>query len=173
MTNPENHNDEEASADVTTASSSFFVGRPWLLPTITGVGGFVLGSVVLGLVLLIAGAVGESNRTNQAAEAEAARATILPAALAACGLRDDSDTEIGDGGYSLTVNNKGKDDVDGIDYTDLSCLIGALNAPTSVSSHMEQTTSMDGRQTESWDVYEASWSYHPDRGMDAVFTIEK
>ena len=34
------------------------------------------------------------------------------------------------------------------------------------------TTSIDGRQTESWDGITIEWSYHPDRGSDMVITLE-
>lgn len=32
---------------------------------------------------------------------------------------------------------------------------------------------MDGRQTETWNNLELSWSYHPDRGADFVVTLEE
>jgi len=73
---------------------------------------------------------------------------------------------------TMTINNVGKKDGGyGLDATTMWCVIDALGAPSSATSHMEQTTSMDGRQTESWDDIEVSWSYHPDRGMDSVWKI--
>jgi hypothetical protein len=37
---------------------------------------------------------------------------------------------------------------------------------------MNQTTSLDGRQTETWDDITVSFSYHTDRGMGSVLTID-
>jgi hypothetical protein len=79
---------------------------------------------------------------------------------------------ISDEGHSLTIESKGEDDISGLDYEALFCIMDELGAPKAVTSHMEQTTSMDGRQTETWDDITISFSYHPDRGMDSVLTID-
>ena len=61
--------------------------------------------------------------------------------------------------------------MDGLNSEELYCVIEALNTPESAVSHFGQTTSLNGRQTESWGGITMSWSYHPDRGLDAVYTI--
>jgi hypothetical protein len=33
---------------------------------------------------------------------------------------------------------------------------------------MEKTRALDGRQTASWSFIEASWTYHPDNGLDVI-----
>jgi hypothetical protein len=33
---------------------------------------------------------------------------------------------------------------------------------------MEQTRALDGRQQDTWGGYTASWSYHPDSGMELI-----
>lgn len=148
--------------------------RPWLLPLVTGVAGLFLGLVLGGVGLGILGAVSdaaqERAKANERADVQEALEKILPHAVRKC----DADSEfavVSDHNHTLTIEQKGKDDYEGITGVELWCIIGALNAPSSVASHMEQTTSMDGRQTESWDNIEASWSYHPDRGMDSVFEV--
>jgi hypothetical protein len=35
---------------------------------------------------------------------------------------------------------------------------------------MDNTRALDGMQTASWGNYEASWTYHPDEGLDVVVT---
>ena len=103
--------------------------------------------------------------------AETALKALLPDAVRSC----KADTEYavtGDGGLSLTIDNKGKEDyLGGLATTAMMCIFNDLNIPTAVTAHMQQTTSMDGRQTEAWDSIEVSWSYHPDRGMDSVVSV--
>jgi hypothetical protein len=33
---------------------------------------------------------------------------------------------------------------------------------------MEQTRALDGRQSETWEDFSASWTYHPDNGLDVL-----
>lgn len=49
------------------------------------------------------------------------------------------------------------------------CTLEELDGPDSVLSKMESTTAMMGRQSDDWDDFEVSWSYHPDNGLDATF----
>ena len=43
--------------------------------------------------------------------------------------------------------------------------------PDAVVSQMDSTTSLQGRQTASWDGTDASWTYHPDNGLDLILTL--
>ena len=49
------------------------------------------------------------------------------------------------------------------------CTLKELDGPDSVMSKMESTTALMGRQSDDWDDYEVSWSFHPDNGLDATF----
>jgi hypothetical protein len=49
------------------------------------------------------------------------------------------------------------------------CTLEELDGPDSILSKMESTTAMMGRQSDDWDDFEVSWSYHPDNGLDATF----
>lgn len=138
--------------------------RRWLLPTITGVTGLVVGAGVAAAVITGVAAADE-RAANEAAVA------VLGDAVDACDVRGASGFVLGDGGLSLTIDNKGEDDVVGADFLDIGCVFGALEMPESVSSHVGQTTSMDGRQAAAWGDLEFQWSYHPDRGMDGVITV--
>lgn len=51
------------------------------------------------------------------------------------------------------------------------CVLKELDAPQGTVSLVESTTALMGRQTDEWDGYEATWSYHPDSGLD--MTIEQ
>jgi len=48
------------------------------------------------------------------------------------------------------------------------CVLDELEAPTSVRSQIESTTAMMGRQSDTWGDFEATWSFHPDNGLDLV-----
>ena len=152
----------------------------WLLPTLTGIAGLVLGAGVVGgvwgatsLSAVAAHQNMEAKAAAATAKAESARKTLLKDALAECGVPNSSDAQLADDGYTLTINGKGNDDFSGLNVDDEACLLNTLKAPSAVISHIDQTTSMDGRQTETWQGVTFSWSYHPDRGLDGVFTVQK
>jgi hypothetical protein len=176
--------EEPTSADPQPKSSP---RKPWLLPTLTGVAGFIIGVLLVGGIGLgisasnasqHAAAVAQVETQRKAADkkakaAEDLRKDTLATVLAICGLAGNGDAELADGGYTLTVNGRGNDDYSGLQIDDEVCILNGLNAPSAVSSHVDQTTSMDGRQTETWGSITMAWSYHPDRGLDAVFTVAK
>ena len=154
--------------------------RPaWFLPTVTGVAGFLLGVILVGATIATPNIVSAAQhdakvsaaKAKDAKEQKALKATFSDA-LAKCSLSDGPDSQIGDGGYTLTINNEGNNDATGVSYDDLACLIAALNTPAAVRSHIDQTTSLDGRQTETWGKVTMSWTYHPDRGLDAVYQLK-
>lgn len=133
-------------------------GRPaWLLPVATGVAGLVLGAALMAGITTI--------------RAGAAEAALLTDAVEACGASFARGIDLGDEGRSLTFDMKGEDEPSGADILDIACIFGELDMPSAVMSHIDQTTSMDGRQTETWENITVSWSYHPDRGLDGVLTV--
>jgi hypothetical protein len=92
------------------------------------------------------------------------------AAVDSCGLENDGDARLGDKGNSLTLNMEGEDDISGLSYDETFCVIDALEAPDSVTALMGETRALDGRQTAEWDGIQASWSYHPDNGLDLILS---
>ena len=94
-------------------------------------------------------------------------------ALTLCEALDASGITFAEDGQSLNFDDKGKDDLFGGDFSDLQCIIEKLNAPSTVLARMYQTTSSMGVQDAEWDGISISWTYHPDRGMDANFEIVK
>lgn len=137
----------------------------WMLPTITGVVGLILGGA------FVAGGTALATSINEASAA-AKVSTLFEDTLVRCTVTDTANAQIADEGKTLTVNSKGEDDVEGLPYDDLDCILDGLGATAAVMSHFQQTTSMDGRQTEEWGDLELSWSYHPDRGADFVVTLD-
>lgn len=142
--------------------------RPWLLPLITGVVGLFVGGTLVGVM---SAAMQSVSSQNAATQAEESKASLLTDALDHCGVEESADAELGDGGMTLTVNDRGEDDFGGLGTDKAWCIVKALKPPAAVTSHIEQTTSMDGRQTESWGDVAISWSYHPDRGFDYILTV--
>lgn len=97
----------------------------------------------------------------------------LSEALTLCGALDAPGVTFAEDGQSLNFDNKGKDDLFGGDFSDLQCIIERLGAPSTVMARMLQTTSIMGVQDAEWDGISISWTYHPDRGLDANFEIVK
>ena len=94
---------------------------------------------------------------------------LLTEAVEACDSPDGITVQ--DHGATLTFDHRGEDEVTGGDIVDIMCVFGELNMPSRISTHMGQTTSVDGRQSATWDTLEIQWSYHPDRGMDGMITV--
>ncbi|MDE3723285.1 hypothetical protein PWG71_17975 [Nocardiopsis sp. N85] len=88
------------------------------------------------------------------------------AALDTCGLTDHPDAQVGDEGRSLFLQHQGATDVTGLTDDELDCVLTELDAPDSLFVEMGQTRALDGRQRLEWDGIEATWSYHPDDGLD-------
>lgn len=134
---------------------------------LAGLGGLVIGVIgTLGVGALTA-SVGEA---AAAAAAAAAVDTRLADAVDECG---STGMELGDEDQTLVIDVKGDEDARGATYQQQECVLAELDVPASVNSHIGQTTSMDGRQTESWDGITIEWSYHPDRGSDMVITLDE
>ena len=45
------------------------------------------------------------------------------------------------------------------------CVLNSLQVPDRVRSHIDSTRALDGMQEDSWDGFNARWSYHPDDGV--------
>jgi len=50
------------------------------------------------------------------------------------------------------------------------CIAEPLNAPSGTVERMAVTRALDGVQSAQWAGYEVTWTYHPDSGLDAVFS---
>jgi hypothetical protein len=91
--------------------------------------------------------------------------TALRDAYTACG----STSEISDGDKTLFLNMRGSEPGTGrLDVSDLACVLDRLGAPTFVTTHIDQTRAADGRQADSWGSFQASWTRHPDDGLDVL-----
>lgn len=50
------------------------------------------------------------------------------------------------------------------------CLTDEIPVPGHVQSDIDRTRALDGTRDASWDEYEASWTYHPDNGLNIQIT---
>jgi hypothetical protein len=103
------------------------------------------------------------------------------------------ETEVQDGGKSLVVDLAPAVSV-ASDFDQaylVECVRTVTVIPDHVQAQMNQTTALQGRQTAEWDVkvadipepqiktkpmadgtLSASWTYHPDNGLDVIFTVK-
>ncbi|MGD9955889.1 MAG: hypothetical protein AB7I38_14530 [Dehalococcoidia bacterium] len=77
---------------------------------------------------------------------------------------------LGDNGHTLTIDTKGEDDSTGADLVTVACAAVILKMPDSVTSDIDATRALDGRQQASWENYTAAWRYHPNSGLEIIFT---
>lgn len=92
--------------------------------------------------------------------------TPLRHAFSACHSGDLADSD-----HTLVIDTAGKAYDTGSDTVDgLMCTLGEIGTPRSVIAQMERTRALDGMQTADWDAFGASWTYHPDDGVDVIIT---
>ncbi|MBB4750447.1 hypothetical protein [Actinoplanes lobatus] len=81
-------------------------------------------------------------------------------------------TDIADDGHTLIFDGTGEEDYSGVPYDAEQCVFDALKMPVAVQAHIGDTRALDGRQQESWDGITASWTYHPDDGLDMIIRAD-
>ncbi|MCH5266616.1 MAG: hypothetical protein J1F02_12000 [Lachnospiraceae bacterium] len=80
---------------------------------------------------------------------------------------ESSRTKLSSDKKSIIVDSSSQYDY--ISSIDIVTIISALGLPSSLFDEMCATNALMGRQTETYDYYEVSWSYHPDNGLDVIF----
>ncbi|SBT44520.1 hypothetical protein [Micromonospora narathiwatensis] len=121
--------------------------------------------------LLLAGAgVYTAFRTSTAASTLVQRKSPLESANEECGSTHAGDAVLGDGGRTLILHGAGEKSR-GLSFSKLECYWSELKMPDSVRQEVLATRALDGRQSGEWDQLRASWSYHPDSGLQMVITV--
>lgn len=80
---------------------------------------------------------------------------------------------IGDAGYTITLSGSAKGRGNGLTDNEMVCALKAVSVPDRVVSEMDATRALDGMQRASWDKMSASWTYHPDDGLQVILTESK
>lgn len=134
-----------------------------------------IGVGALGGILLSGGDDGDGGGDSTAAGAEPADisldSTRFELAYEACGgaAALEPYLQVADEGTSIVIDGPSDESAGLADaITGTFCVLKELEIPTYVTTQIENTTSLMGRQEASWDGIEASWSYHPDNGLDLV-----
>lgn len=119
----------------------------------------LIGAGATAILLASVAALGSLNRQSP-----------LEAAREACGADVDRYAELGDDGDTLTLRSRGKEN-NGLSFAQLECYWSELEMPDSVEAEVGATRALDGRQSGEWEGIRASWSYHPDDGVQMIFTL--
>jgi hypothetical protein len=78
---------------------------------------------------------------------------------------------LSDGDKTLVIDTLGEEYGTGsATFDGLMCTLNELKTPQAVIARMGQTRALDGMQSAHWDSFDASWTYHPDDGLDVILT---
>lgn len=119
-------------------------------------------------IVLLAACGASSGTSGSSAPSKAP----LQAAKDTCAANVSSDTDIGDGGKSLTMHLShyasytASNDPTVLTQEDLVCILDAVNTPDYVRSQISETRALDGMQNATWQGFRAQWTYHPDAGLN-------
>lgn len=99
---------------------------------------------------------------------------LLPQAMQTCQAQVSGDVwseyaykyNLSDGGRTLTISNS-----DSGDHEILTCICNAVDMPNSVRQKINNTRALDGTLTDTWDDVTATWTYHPDDGINMVLEV--
>lgn len=94
-------------------------------------------------------------------------------AVDACGVTVNKYAIVGDEGRSLQLDSPGADQEFGVSTAQVACVLSALDVPDSVLARMEATRALDGMQQAEWEDFNATWTYHPDDGLDVIVEVSR
>lgn len=119
----------------------------------------IAGAVTVGLVL--------GSQNTQPATVTPTKSAKTPLRLASEACSDAG--ELSDDDRTLFLDMKGEELGSGdLGITNVYCVLSHLDTPSYVTTAMENTRALDGRQSEEWGRFSASWTYHPDDGLDIL-----
>lgn len=140
--------------------------RGWIAAGILG--GIV---VVAGATVLVVGWITNEDSDSTNSGLGEIGPNRIEVAIDRCGLAGEPGAEVGDEGQSLTLDTSGEEELGGISYTSLECMISALDIPDAIESRILATRALDGVQDATYDEVSLSWSYHPDSGMTLIVSL--
>ncbi|NKG22000.1 hypothetical protein [Paeniglutamicibacter terrestris] len=131
--------------------------NPWLV----GIAGLAIGIAAgLGIGLSI-------NSSSTVESSTDSTSVAITNAVQNCEFTDSAGVMVMDEGKSVELQTRGKETA-GAPYSEIVCVLDGLDMPESVKARMSTTRSLDGRQETTWSGYSASWSYHPDNGLNII-----
>lgn len=84
----------------------------------------------------------------------------------------DVGVALGNSNSTLVLQTEGNE-VAGMSYENALCVLKATKISDAELNLITTTRALDGRQTGSWNDFEATWSYHPDRGLNLTLVDTK
>lgn len=124
----------------------------------------ILRTIGLGLASASAGLLAACGGGASAAGASDSPAHPLVRVQFDCNLELTYATD-GDNYHTLTLDERGTQDEGGLSRSDITCVLDKLGATDAVKAHVAGTREVDGRQTDSWDGYTASWTFSSAQGL--------
>lgn len=126
------------------------------------------------LPLLAAGAAAAvvlvaTNQPGQLSPEAEAAASPLAAAVDACNLTASPHVDVLDNDHTLAIQGDG-DETGGLQIGSVACLLTEVGVTDAVVARMDRTRALDGTQDATWGDYEASWTFHPDAGLNVLIT---
>ena len=125
---------------------------------------------VLGAVCLLLLLTGCGGATASAPASTTPSQTKIWTARHACDLDGSAYAPLGDSTHTITMQGAPQYSSAGLTWDQQQCVLGKVGAPDSVTGEMLQTRALDGMQKGSWDGFSASWTYHPDHGLEIILT---
>lgn len=89
--------------------------------------------------------------------------TRMEYAAGACKLQTGTTANFGDEGLTLTLSGN-------MLFSMQECILNELDVPDSVLAQIGATRALDGMQRAEWGTVKATWTYHPDDGLDLILT---
>jgi hypothetical protein len=131
----------------------------------------LVGGVAVGVALIV---VGCSSGDGPAIGAGSGGTTIFEEAAEAA---DSAFVEVLDEGRGLSIAGESSDGGGGASIEEIVLALIVVEMPESAISRMDRTRALDGTQDATWSASDgtqirASWTYHPDAGLNIVLEEE-
>ena len=127
----------------------------------------VAGAAAALVLIAVGGILWAALAPDEAKPAAMRQGPTLGEAKNKCAVNEAAVT-VEDDGKTLLFDGSGKEDWGKADTSVLACILEQLKTPQAVIAHMDTTNALAGRQEDSWEGFTASWTYHPDNGMDVI-----
>src|SRR5437867_2553958 len=75
---------------------------------------------------------------------------------------------LSDRNKTLSLDTQGQEEISGDTYDEVICVFNKLKVPSYIRQQVSNTRALDGMQHAHWRSYKASWTYHPDEGLNMV-----
>jgi hypothetical protein len=124
------------------------------------------GAAALGVLVALSACGGGS---VAASGPSTTQESLIQKSIRECALAGSAFMSLGDDGNTLTLQGAPQYG-EGLSFDQIKCVVATTGGPDSVADKMGQTRALDGMQSAIWGPYEATWTYHPDHGMNVILT---